>query len=80
MYNCTYMHSDHVYMGKKKIPLIVNFAKLVSKYPLNGGGSSFVFYANLCLSSESTGTFFMVCDPLKKEAKGRLNRKIRNEI
>ena len=63
------VQNDHLYMVKKKIPLIVNFAKLISKYPLNGGGSSFVFYANLCLSSESTGTFLMVCNPLKKEPK-----------
>ena len=40
----------------------------------------FLFYANLCLSSDSTGTFLMVCNPLKKEAKSRLNMKIRKEI
>ena len=36
-----HIHNDHVYMVKKKIPLIVNFATLISKYTLNGGGSSF---------------------------------------
>ena len=50
-----HIHNDHVYMVKKKIPLIVNFATLISKYTLNGG--------------ESTGTFFMVYNPLKKEPK-----------
>ena len=39
-----------------------------------------LFHANLCLSSKSTGTFLMVCNPLKKAAKSRLNMKIRKEI
>ena len=55
--------------GKEKIPVIVNFAKLISKYPLNGGGgSSFTLFCFSVANQQAPSWKLMVCDPLKKEA------------
>ena len=61
--------------------MIVNFAKLISKYPLNGGGR-LLFYAILFLSRESTGTFLKTYGvrSIKKRGRNRLKMKIRKEI